>query len=312
MKTSVVIVTYNPLNWIEKCLDSLVLSSLSVEILVIDNNSADGFQEIIKSKYPQVELFQSDVNLGFGAANNIGIKKAYNNGADFVFLLNQDAWVQTDTIQKLILAQQKEPEYGIVSPMHLNGKGDKLDFNFSNYINPFQCKGLYSDIYLNKIKSSIYPLGFVNAAGWLLSRKCIEAVGGFNPSFFHYGEDDNYIQRVHFHKFKVGILPTAILFHDREERNDNIYFQDSELIYKRKIILKASDPFEQFSFQSENKKRFKFALKAVLGFRFKHFLKIISEIKTLNSLDKQSIINRRKESIVPNLTFLNEMLRNNE
>lgn len=304
MKVIVVIVTYNPLQWIQKCLNSLCGSSIPVQICVIDNGSTDGSQEIIKTDYPQVELIQSETNLGFGPANNIGIKKAYDNDADFVFLLNQDAWVESDTIEKLISAQQNELEYGIVSPMHLNGKGDKLDFNFSNYIIPFQCKDLYSDIYLNKIKSRIYQVEFVNAAGWLLTRKCIETVGGFNPSFFHYGEDDNYIERVCFHKFKVGILPTTILFHDREEREKSTRFDDPQVIYKRRIILKASSPFKNFSFQSEDKKYYKFALKALFSFRFKLFSKIISQIKTFDSLEKKNIINRRNESKIPNLTFL--------
>jgi GT2 family glycosyltransferase len=305
MKIVVVIVTYNPGKWIEKCLNSLLLSTIEVEILIVDNNSTDGFQEIINSSYPQVEFIQCIKNFGFGAANNIGIKKAYDNSADFVFLLNQDAWVQSDTIEKLIFAQENEPEFGIVSPIHLNGKGDQLDYNFSNYIIPFKCKGLYSDIYLNKVKSSIYPVNFVNAAGWLLSRKCIETVGGFNPSFFHYGEDDNYIERAHFHQFKVGVLATVVLFHDREERNSSFHFEDLQLIYKRRVILKASDPFNQFSFQSENKKLYKFAIKAIFSFRFKLVFKIISQIKTLNSLDKNAILNRRNESKKNNITFLN-------
>ncbi|WP_348823509.1 glycosyltransferase family 2 protein [Flavobacterium aestuarii] len=305
MKVIVVIVTYNPLQWIKKCLDSLVFSSIPVDILIIDNNSTDGFQEILKSNYSNVQLVQNVNNLGFGAANNIGIKKAYDTNADFVFLLNQDAWVQTDTIEKLISAQQKEPEFGIVSPMHLNGKGDQLDYNFSNYIIPFQCKGLYSDIYLNKVKESIYKVNFVNAAGWLLSRKCIEIVGGFSPSFFHYSEDDNYIDRVHFHQLKVGVLGTAMLYHDREERSSNVYFEDSILLYKRRIVLKASNPFLEFSFQTEIKKRYRYALKAMFSFRFKLFLKIISQIKLINTLDKKSILSRRNESKTAKLAFLN-------
>ncbi|WP_426483865.1 glycosyltransferase family 2 protein [Flavobacterium sp. 2] len=305
MKTAIVIVTYNPLKWIEKCLDSLFNSTVSVEVFIIDNNSTDGFQEIVKSKYSQVEFIQSTINLGFGAANNIGIKKAYDNNADFVFLLNQDAWVEVDTIEKLIHAQQKEPEYGIVSPMHLNGKGDKLDFNFSNYIIPSRCKGLYSDIYLNKAKSNIYQVNFVNAAGWLLSRKCIETVGGFNPSFFHYGEDDNYIQRIHFHKLKVGILATTSLYHDREERSSNVYYEDPKLIFKRQTVLTASNPFMKFSFQAEHKNLYRFAFKAIFSFRFGLFLKIVAQIKIVNSLDQKAIIKRRDDSKIPNLTFLN-------
>lgn len=305
MKIAVVIVTYNPLKWIEKCLDSLFSSTISVEVFIIDNNSTDGFQEIVKSKYSQVQLIESTSNLGFGAANNIGIRKAYDNNADFVFLLNQDAWVESDTIEKLICAQQKETEYGIVSPIHLNGKGDKLDFNFSNYIIPSRCKELYSDIYLNKTKANIYQVNFVNAAGWLLSRKCIETVGGFNPSFFHYCEDDNYVQRIHFHKLKVGILATTNLYHDREERNSNVYFEDPQLIFKRQTMLKASNPFMKFSFQTEYKNLYKFALKAIFSFRFRLFFIIIAQIKIFYSLDKKAVIKRRDDSKIANLTFLN-------
>lgn len=305
MKVVVVIVTYNPLQWLKKCLDSLLQSSIPVEVYIIDNCSSDGSQEILKSYYPEVNFIQSSENLGFGKANNIGIKKAREKGADFVFLLNQDAWVEFDTIEKLIEAQKNEPQYGIISPMHLNGEGSALDFNFSNYIIPSQCKELYSDIYLNKVKQKTYEVKFVNAAGWLLSRKCIEKVGGFNPSFFHYGEDDNYVQRLHFHQLKVGVLPSTNLFHDREERNKSVYFEDLQLIYKRGIILKASNPFDQFSFQFENKKLYKFALKAFFSFRFKLLFKIISQIKTVNSLDKKNIISRRDKSRIPNLTFLN-------
>ncbi len=305
MKVVVIIITYNPLQWIQKCLNSLRLSSTAVEICVVDNCSTDGAQEVIQTNYLEVDFIQSSKNLGFGAANNIGIKKAFDNGADYVFLLNQDAWVEFDTIEKLILAQQNEPQYGIVSPMHLNGEGTALDFNFSNYIIPFECKALYSDIFLNKIKKGLYEVKFVNAAGWLISRKCLENIGGFNPSFFHYGEDDNYVDRVHFHQLKVGVLATTRLFHDREERNKNIYFEDSQLIFKRRIVSKASNPFLQFSFLSENKRLYHFAFKALFSFRFKLFSKIMLQIKTLNGLDKKKILKRRDESKISNPTFLN-------
>jgi N-acetylglucosaminyl-diphospho-decaprenol L-rhamnosyltransferase len=304
-KTAVIIVTYNPKKWIEYCFGNLQKSTYPIQVIVVDNCSTDGSPDIIKKRYPEIDFIASKKNLGFGVANNIGIKKAYDNNADFFFLLNQDAWLESDTIEKLIFAQQNAPEFGIVSPMHLNGKGDQLDYNFSNYITPSRCTGLYSDICLNKVKPSIYQADFVNAAGWLLSRKCIEKVGGFNPSFFHYCEDDNYVQRVHFHQLKVGVLPSTNLFHDREERNNNIHFEDLQLIYKRRIILIASNPFDQFSFQSESKKHYKFALKALYSFRFKLFFKIISQIKAVNSLDKKNIISRRDESKMSNLTFLN-------
>lgn len=78
-----IIVTYNAMKWAEKCFSSLRNSSIPVHTIVVDNGSIDGTQDYIKSQFPDVELIQSAENLGFGKANNIGIEKAYKNGADF-------------------------------------------------------------------------------------------------------------------------------------------------------------------------------------------------------------------------------------
>ncbi len=301
-KTFVVIVTYNGVNWLKRCLASINFSLYNV--VIVDNESKDGTIGIIKTQYPEVILIENKINMGFGAANNIGIKKAYEQGADYVFLLNQDAWVEPDTIEKLIIAQQKEPEYGIVSPIHLNGKGDALDYNFSNYIIPPKCESLYSDLFLNKIKDAVYKVSFVNAAGWLLSKKCLETVGGFNPSFFHYGEDDNYIHRVHYHGLRVGVLPTTVLFHDREQRKANIFFQNPDAIFKREIILKASNPFSDFSFTLEYKKKVKNLVKSFCRLQFNMVKQINKQIQILNSLDKKAILEARNESKLAKPSFL--------
>ena len=247
MKVWVVIVTYNGKKWLDKSIGNLLCSTIQVEIIVIDNGSIDGTQDLIKRNYPTVNFIQSNENLGFGKANNIGIKKAYDSGADFVFLLNQDAWVEKETIEKLVQAAKNNPRYDIVSPIHLNGKGDALDYNFSFYQNPRNCPGLYSDIYLNKVKDTIYPTKYVNAAAWLLSRECIETVGGFNPLFQMYGEDDNYLHRVHYHDFKVGIYPFVRIYHDRENRKPKIINVGEE----KRLLVKYSNPNEHIEIKKE-------------------------------------------------------------
>jgi GT2 family glycosyltransferase len=78
-----IIVTYNAMKWAEKCFTSLRQSSVPVHCIVVDNGSTDGTQKYITSNFPEVELIQSEKNLGFGKANNIGIEKAYQKGADF-------------------------------------------------------------------------------------------------------------------------------------------------------------------------------------------------------------------------------------
>ena len=104
-----IIVSYNfnRNDWLNKCLTSLKKSSYPVNIIVVDNNSTDNSVNIIKSKYPEVILFEQKENLGFAKANNIAIRYAYDKGADFVFLLNQDAWIEKDTVAKLVEVAEK-------------------------------------------------------------------------------------------------------------------------------------------------------------------------------------------------------------
>ena len=84
-KVFVVIVTYNGVQWIRKCLQSCQ----DYPVVVVDNQSTDATVEIIQNEFPKVHLIEESKNHGFGQANNIGISYALNKGADYVFLLNQ-------------------------------------------------------------------------------------------------------------------------------------------------------------------------------------------------------------------------------
>ena len=105
-----------------------------MKTIVVDNGSTDGTQEYIQKNFPEVDFIQSPENLGFGKANNLGIEKAYKEGADFFYLMNQDAWIFEDSIQKMIDVYENYPnkgEIGIISPMHLDGSEQKLDLHLS-------------------------------------------------------------------------------------------------------------------------------------------------------------------------------------
>lgn len=200
----VVIVTFNGAKWIDKNITSLLHSSYPVHIIAIDNNSTDNSVALLE-KYPEVDLIKSPENLGFGKANNIGIKKALDEGADYVFLLNQDAWIFEDTIASLVKNIDKHC-FGILSPMHYSTNEATLDGNFKNYF--------YRGTPLHTTES-LFHVSFVNAAAWMMSRECIERVGLFEPAFSHYGEDRNYCDRVKYHKFHIGIDVQSRIVHDR-------------------------------------------------------------------------------------------------
>jgi len=205
----------------EKCLSTLIGSSYPTNILVIDNGSTDSTVSIIKSKFPIVQVIETGRNLGFGQANNIGFEIAIKNNADYVFLLNQDTWIEAGTLLLLIESHVKEPSFGIISPKHFAGNGLSLDRYFANYLLEFSSREELSSIVLNENlpdKVELINTQFVNAAAWLISSECLLKTGRFDPIFFHYGEDRDYAQRAIYWGFKIGIHPKAKIFHDREER----------------------------------------------------------------------------------------------
>ena len=214
VKISSIVVTYNAGKWIEKCLSSLQNSSIQTEIIVIDNNSTDNTISIIETRFRDVRLIRNKLNSGFGKANNLGISLAYNENADFIFLLNQDAWVEPNTIEFLVKKQIENPEFGIVSPLQFFN-AETLDKKFKSYIKNSKA----SDYNLLSVteKNQIYGVRFVNAAVWLMSRACIQTVGLFAPVFSHYGEDLNYAHRCAFHKVKIGVLPKVKAYHERPQ-----------------------------------------------------------------------------------------------
>lgn len=220
-KIFVIVVTYKGKQWYDRCFTSLRESTMPVQTIVVDNASNDGTVEYIKENYPEIHLVESKENLGFGRANNLGMRYALDNGGDYVFLLNQDAWVEPDAIEKLLVIHGNRPEYGILSPIHLNAEKTGFEKGLLNYLADKKVtdKRLLEDLYFHRLKE-VYVTTYVNAAAWLLPRNTLETIGGFDPIFSHYGEDDNYMQRVRYHGLKIGICPSCVVVHDTERRID--------------------------------------------------------------------------------------------
>lgn len=233
-KIFIIIVTYNGMKWIDACLKS----TNAYEVIVVDNNSADGTADYILATYPDVEVIQQRKNLGFGRANNIGISIAYGKGCRGVFLLNQDAYLFPDTIERLDQFYKRNRDYGLLSPMHLAGDNYHLDRNFKDYILSSTNRDFISDSLNNRLGES-YDVPFVNAAAWYIPRKSIEKIGGFDPIFDHYGEDENYCQRLRYHDLKIGIVSEAMVIHDRNQNPkqspsiySSEYYEQLERVYK--------------------------------------------------------------------------------
>lgn len=211
----VIVVTHNGADTIFDCLKSVEDSKFPLQTIVVENASTDNTPTII-SQFQNVIYLAQAVNLGFGRANNVGMKYAIEHGADFVFLLNQDAIIRPETLEVLVNYAAAHPDFGILSPLHLDGDGVEIDSKVVMYLTKNRTDFL-SDLYFRKMKE-LYEVSFINAAAWLISKECVHKVGGFDDLFFMYGEDDDYCHRAQMHGFRIGVLPGSTIFHKRTGR----------------------------------------------------------------------------------------------
>ena len=237
MNVFAIIVTYKGQQWYDRCFSSLRRSTIPIEIVVVDNASNDGTVEYLKNKYPEIHIIESSFNLGFGQANNKGIRYSLDHGCDYVFLLNQDAWIEPDSIRLLIDVHLQHKEYGVLSPIHLTPDRNHIEKGALIYADDFRTtdRTLFEDMYFNRMYD-VYNTSYINAAAWLIPREILNTVGGFDPIFFHYGEDDNYMRRVIYHGFKIGICPLSKIVHDCDNKGVRAYSEE-ELERRRLLPL---------------------------------------------------------------------------
>lgn len=304
MRVFVIIVTYNGINWVDLCVGKLRESSIALTPIVIDNASPDGTAHYVEENYPETILIKSKENLGFGRANNLGMEKALALGCDYVFLLNQDAFLHPEAIEKLLPVASKHPEYAILSPIHLNEKSG-LDQKFSVYLNEGACPSFIYDLLHGKQKE-VYPIQYVNAAGWLLSNNTLEKIGGFDPLFFMYGEDSEYLKRVKKKGYKIGIVPSSFLTHYRyNEYYKKVNFSKRIIFSLRRGVQIAKDV--NYPFQTNIKASLRYYYSSVgeslLNLRvFEAFAHSAAFLKWLLKL--QIIRKHRKISTQNNFPFL--------
>lgn len=281
------------MQWLDKCIKSI---ENQTHVIIVDNCSTDGTVGFIENNFPEVILLKQSENLGFGKANNIGLTYALNNGAEFVFLINQDVYVEKNIVEQLVLVANKNVDYGIISPMHLKGKGDELDtyFAFCAFKNE-----QYQKDAVTKQFSQIYSVPMVNGAAWFLPIKAVKEIGGFDPIFYHYGEDHNYCQRMLFHGYKIGIAPTLKIRHDRESRVKTPIQLFSKAYYEKyEKQLKVNHAnintnLSKVSCSQQKRKYLKLMLKSVLVLNFQYLREYYKQYKSISPIF-QSIYKSRK------------------
>ena len=199
---SVIIVTYNSAKDIGGCLASIPreLSGGGVEVIVVDNASEDATTRDIKTNYPWVTVIEAGGNLGFGKANNLGFDRS--SGA-YILFLNPDTVIDAGALEWCLARLANEPRTGIISPRLILADGS-LDLACRRAI-PTAWDGFTRASGLAKKfprvrflagynltwlpEDGTYPVGSVNGAFMLTSRRVLSRIGLFDERFFMYGED---------------------------------------------------------------------------------------------------------------------------
>jgi GT2 family glycosyltransferase len=204
---SVSIVSYNTSELLEKTIRNLLKQDVKPEIWVTDNNSSDDSVEMVKKKFPQVKLIESEKNLGFGAGQNLALKKIDHS---LILLLNPDTEFPDDALSKMVKFMEENPECGIASVKLLDKKG-RLTSN-GGYL-PTGIPLISWLFNLDKFGLPSFhmesPDYYKGEAGWVggtfmvIRKKVLETAGYFSDDYFMYFEDVDFCYRARKKGFKI-------------------------------------------------------------------------------------------------------------
>lgn len=210
---SVVIPNWNGKDVLKPCLDSLLAQTAKPQIIVVDNGSTDGSVDFIKQNYPKVVLVELDKNYGFAGGVNAGIKKALNEGADYIALFNNDAQAKPTWLTNLIKRLKEDNQFGIVTGKLVRQDGQHLDSTGEFY----SIWGMPFPRGRNEVDRGQYDSQtniFAATGGASLYRtEMLNRIGLFDEDFFAYFEDVDISFRAQLAGWKVAYEPSAIAYH---------------------------------------------------------------------------------------------------
>lgn len=283
MELSVIIVNYNVKHFLEQCLHSVQKASktVSTEIFVVDNNSVDGSNQLVREKFPQVHLIENKKNVGFSKANNQAIRLAKGK---YILLLNPDTVVEEDTFTKIIRFMEEHPDAGGLGVKMIDGKGNFLPeskrglptpwvafckmFGLSNLFPKSKKFGKYHLSYLDENK--IHEVEILAGAFMLMRKETLDKVGLLDETFFMYGEDIDLSYRITQGGYKNYYFPETTIIHYKGESTKKGSLNYVKVFYKAMII------FAQKHFSDGKASTFSVLLNLAIWFRA--FLSVLKRI----------------------------------
>jgi N-acetylglucosaminyl-diphospho-decaprenol L-rhamnosyltransferase len=224
-RLSIIIVSYNARDDLERCLDSLVRSKIRIdhEIVVVDNASTDGSADAVRARWTGVRVIEAGSNLGFARANNLGIRNTFG---ELILLLNGDTMVAPRAIDALVERLDARPDVAVVGPRLVDGTG-RAELSFGKMMTPLaelrqkvivrgNARGVAPIVaYVDRITRREQEVDWVSGACLLVRRADAEAVGLLDERYFMYTEDIDFCAAIRARNRRILFTPVAEIVHLR-------------------------------------------------------------------------------------------------
>ena len=243
---AIIVLTWNGLADTLACLESLrQLKYPNYEVVVVDNGSRDGSPAVIRERFPHVTMIENERNLGFTGGNNVGLRYALTQSADYMLLLNNDTVVAPDFLRLLVEAAKGDAETGIAGPMIYYHKQPDVIWSAGGAIDWRRRKtrmvGL-DEQDVGQFEAMPREVDFVSGCTLLVKRAVLEQVGLLDERFFAYYEEIEWCVRARQAGFKIMHAPRAHIWHKISPAAQ----ADSATVYyymtrNRLLFLKATD-----------------------------------------------------------------------
>ena len=216
MPATVLLVHYNNVADTEACLASLAAAG-APDVLVVDNASRTGRIEEGVGRYPgRATLMRLEENVGFGRANNVGIREVLRRGGERVFVLNNDTLVEPDAMRHLERALDRHPEAALATPRILYADApDTLWYGggFVDWSRGTARTPGYNGPADAPLAMEPRPVTFASGCAMLLRAEALREVGGFDPRYFMYEEDVELGLRLLHAGWSMRYVPEAVVYH---------------------------------------------------------------------------------------------------
>lgn len=245
MDLSIAIVSWNTRGLLDECLKSIFETTQGIEfaVVVVDNASSDGSQEMVREKYPQVRLIENTGNVGFSRANN----QAYEAvESEFFLLLNPDTVVRGDAMKRMTDFLRDNPKAGAVGPLVLNDDGS-LQYSWAKFPTVWSeamgrldrsIDGLaQAPITADEVRAlEPFPTGWVGGCAMMVRREAARQTGLMDESLFMYCEETDWCLRLDRAGWGIWVEPRAEIVHYGGKSSE----QASESSRRQLIASKAS------------------------------------------------------------------------